>query len=138
MVNQHAQRAWWNLWLLLLHRSLVPSNEALGTRVAIVEVRGDFEPVVQYACQCWSFTLFAVHCLQEFVHVYAAFWDFCLEQMSCKSFLNLQVVIISLDAFQVFCEAGVNTRSPLKASNGSTTACSKTSLPHIHSTQLNS
>ena len=42
-------RAWCILLLLLLHRSLVSSNEALGTRVAIVEVRGDFEPVVQYA-----------------------------------------------------------------------------------------
>ena len=44
--------------------SLVPSNEALGTRVAIVEVGGDFKPVVRYAsagvslCSlftvCWS------------------------------------------------------------------------------------
>ena len=58
--------------------------------------------------------------------MYAVFWDFCLEQMSCKSFLKLQVVIISLAAFQVFCEATVNTI------NGSKTACSKTS------TQLNS
>ena len=81
--------------------------------------------------QCWSFTLFAVHCLLEFVHVYAVFWDFCLEQMSCKSFLTLQGVIISLDAFQIFCEARVNTRSPL--SNGSTTACSKTSVNIPHS-----
>ena len=24
-----------------------------------------------------SFTLFAVHCLLEFVHVYAVFWNFC-------------------------------------------------------------
>ena len=64
MVNQHAPRAWCIL-LLLLHRSLVPSNETLGTRVTIVEVRGDFESVVQYAiagvslCSvltvCWSF-----------------------------------------------------------------------------------
>ena len=45
--------------------------------------------------------------------MYVVFWDFSLEQMSCKSFLKLQVVIISLDAFQVFCEARVNTRSPL-------------------------
>ena len=101
------------------------SNEALGTRVAIVEVRGDFEPVVQYASAGVSLcSLFAV-CWSSYVHVYAVFWDFCLEQMSCKSFLKLQVVIISLDAFQVFCEARVNTRSPLF--NGSTTACSKTS-----------
>ena len=82
-----------------------------------------------FTCKC--FTLFAVHCLLEFVHVYAVFWDFCLEQMSCKSFLKLQVVIISLDAFQVFCEARVNTRSPL--SNGSMTACSKTSVSIPHS-----
>ena len=72
-----------------------------------------------------------VHCLLEFVHVYAVFWDFCLEKMSCKSFLKLQVVIISLDAFQVFCEARVNTRSPL--SIGSTTACRKTSVSIPHS-----
>ena len=63
--------------------------------------------------------------------MYAVFWDFCLEQMSCKSFLNLQVVIISLDAFKVFCEARVNMRSPL--SNGSMTACSKTSVSIPHS-----
>ena len=113
MVNQHAPHAWCILWLLLLHRSLVPSNEALGTRVAIVEVWGDFEPVVQYASAGVSCTLFTVHCLLEFVHVYAVFCDFCLEQMSCKSFLKLQVVIISLNAFQVFCEARVNMRSPL-------------------------
>ena len=130
MVNQHAPRAWCILWLLLLHRSLVPSNEALGMRVAIVEVWGDFEPVVQYPVLEFHFVR-AVHCLLEFVHVYANFWDFCLEQMSCKSFLKLQVVIISLDAFQVFCEARVNTRSPL--SNGSTTACRKTSVSIPHS-----
>ena len=65
------------------------------------------------------------------MYMYAVFWDFCLEQMSCKSFLKLQVVIISLDAFQVFCEARVNTRSP--SSNGSTTACSKTSVSIPHS-----
>ena len=64
--------------------------------------------------------------------------------MSCKSFVKLQVVIISLDAFQVFCEARVNTWSPL--SNGSTTAeidlkhCSKMSdmSECEYSTQSNS
>ena len=60
--------------------------------------------------------------------MYAVFGIF---EMSCKSFLKLQVVIISLDAFQVFFEARVNTRSPL--SNGSTTACSKTSVGIPHS-----
>ena len=45
MVNQHAPRAWCILLLLLLHRSPVSSNEALGTRVAIVEVQGDFAVV---------------------------------------------------------------------------------------------
>ena len=51
--------------------------------------------------------------------------------MSCKPFLKSQVGIISLGAFQVFCEARANTRSP--RSNGFTTAeidrkqCSKTS-----------
>ena len=58
MVNQHAPREWCILWLLLLHRSFVSSNEALGTRVAIVEVRGDFEPVFLSLCSlftvCWS------------------------------------------------------------------------------------
>ena len=63
--------------------------------------------------------------------MYAVFWDFYFGQMSCKSFLKLQVVIISLDAFQVFCEARINTRSPL--SNGCTTACSKTSVSIPHS-----
>ena len=77
-------------------------------------------PVLEFVC-C---SLFAVHCLLEFG--FAVFWDFCLEQMSCKSLLKSEVVIIPLGAFQVFCEARVNTRSPL--SNGSTTACSKTSV----------
>ena len=132
MVNQHAPRAWCTLWLLLLlHRSLVPSNNALGMRMAVVEVRGDFEPVVQYASAGVSLcSLFSV-CWSLYMYVYAVFWDFCLEQMSCKSFPKLQVVIISLDTFQVFCEARVDTRSPL--SNGSTTACSKTSVSIPHS-----
>ena len=38
--------------------------------------------------------------------------NFSLGQMSCKSFLKSQVGIISLGAFQVFCEARANTRSP--------------------------
>ena len=66
--------------------------------------------------------------------MYAVLWDFCLEQMSCKSFLKLQVVIISLDAFQVLCEARVNTRNPL--SNGSTTACKKTSVSIPHTVEF--
>ena len=45
MVNQHALLVLCIFWLLLLHGSLVPSNEALGTRVAIVEVQ---EPVVSF------------------------------------------------------------------------------------------
>ena len=51
--------------------------------------------------------------------------------MSYKSFLKFQVGIISLGAFQAFCESRVNTKSPW--SNGSTTAkidlknCIKTS-----------
>ena len=69
--------------------------------------------------------------------MYAVFWDFCLEQMSCKSFLKLQVVIISLDAFQVFCEARVNTRSPL--SNGTWVHdCLQQDSDCEYSTQLNS
>ena len=64
MVKQHAPRLWCILWLLLLHRSPVPNNEAPEMRVVIVEVGGDFEPVAQYAtagvslCSlftvCWS------------------------------------------------------------------------------------
>ena len=77
MVNQHAPCVWCILWLLLLHRSLVPSNEALGMRVTIVEVRGNFEPVVQYAsagvslCSlftvCWSLYMCIVCCLLGFM-----------------------------------------------------------------------
>ena len=67
MVNQHAPRAWCIL-LLLLHRSLVPSNEALGTRVAAVEDRGDFESVLQYGSAGVSL------CSLEFVHVYACYF----------------------------------------------------------------
>ena len=71
--------------------------------MAIVEVRATSN-------QLSNMPVLEFHCLlldPEFVHVYAVFWDFCLEQMSCKSFLKLQVVIISLDAFQVFGEAVV-------------------------------
>ena len=73
--------------------------------MAIVEVPGDFEITMSVL------SLSVVDCLLEFV--FAVFWGFCLGQMSCKSILKLQVVIISLGAFQVFCEARVNTRSPL-------------------------
>ena len=113
MVNQHAPRAYCSLRLLVLYRSVVPSNQAPGARVAIVEVPGDFEPVVQYE---WHMSVLSL-CLLLFAVCGSLWLLFAGTFTYDKSFLKLHVVIISLGAFQAFCEARVNTRSPLSVTS---------------------